>query len=173
MKKINKFNKNILLFVFAAVFIIGGMFSIKNVRPILGSVKYLITGRYSIEEAKNTIELTTSDELLYHNTLIDINSLKENVLNTHLIKKDDRWIAKNDDGYLGYPSAYVLDDNNISQTAEHISDLERISEDNGARFLYCQAPAKEYYYSFPSYIINNNVITFFSKSFRNRCPYSS
>ena len=157
MKRINKFNKNILLFVFAAVFIIGGMFSIKNVRPILGSVKYLITGEYTVDEAKNTIELTTSEELLYHNILIDINSLKENALNTHLIKKDDSMIVKNDSGYLGYPSAYVLDDNNISQTAERISNLKRISEDNGAHFLYCQAPAKEYYYSFPSNIINNNA----------------
>ena len=157
MKKINKFNKNILLFVFVAVFIFGGMFSINNIRPILGSVKYLITGKYTIDEAKKTIELTTSDDLQYHNSLIDINSLKENTLNTYLIKKDNRWIAKNDGGYLGYPSADVADDNNISQTAERISNLKRVSEDNGACFLYCQAPAKEYYISFPSNTTNCNV----------------
>lgn len=157
MKKINKFNKNILLFVFVAVFIIGGMFSMNNIRPVLGSVKYLITGKYTVDEAKKTIELTTSDDLLYHNTLIDINSLKENALNTHLIKKDDYMIAKNDSGYLGYPSAYVADDNNISQTVDRIDRLSNIAEDNGAHFLYCQAPAKEYYNSFPSNTINCNV----------------
>lgn len=157
MKKINKFNKNVFLFVFAAVFIIGGMFSIKNVRPLLGSAKYLFTGKYTVDEAKNTIELTTSDELLYHDTLIDINSLKENILNTHLIKKDDRWIAKNDDGFLGYTSSDTLDDSKINQITESIEQLKDISEENQAKFLYCQAPAKEYYYTFPQNAENRKL----------------
>ena len=157
MKKINKFNKNILLFVFVAVFIIGGMFSMNNIRPVLGSVKYLITGKFTVDEAKHTIELATNDDLQYHNDLIDINSLKENILYTHLIKKDDSTVVKNDDGFLGYTSSDTLDDSEINQITESIEQLKVISEENQAEFLYCQAPAKEYYYSFPQNAENRKL----------------
>lgn len=155
-----KFNKNSLLFVFFIIFIIVGLFSFNgNIRPILGSVKYVLTGKYTIEEAKHTIDITTSDDLRYHSLLMDINSVRENVVGTRVVEKDvDTVVVKDDDGYLGFPTNSVITDNDIEIVVDRIRNLKNVAEENDAKFLYCAAPAKEYYCSFPSNVKNNNKV---------------
>lgn len=152
-----RFNKNSLLFVFVIVFIVAGLFSFDgNIRPILGSVKFALTGKYTIEEAKHTIELATIDDLRYHDLLMNINSAKENVEGARVVKKDeDTIVVKDDDGYLGNPTNSIISDKDIEIVGEKIKDLSNVVEENGAKILYCAAPAKEYYCSFPSNTPNN------------------
>lgn len=151
------FNRNSLLFIFVIVFIVAGLFSFNgNIRPILGSIKFALTGKYTIEEAKHTIDLATSNDLRYHSLLMDINSVKENAVGTRVVKKDeDTIVVKDDDGYLGYPTNSIISDNDIETVGEKINALKNVTEENGAKFLYCAAPAKEYYCSFPSNTPNN------------------
>ena len=94
-----KFNKNSLLFVFVIIFIMFGL-SLGTIRPILGSIKNILTGSFSIEEAKDNISTVTNEELTYHNLLMDFNSVKENFLSTRVVKKEDTIVVKSDSGSL-------------------------------------------------------------------------
>lgn len=151
-----KFNKNIVVFVLCMVFVIIGLFSTSVLRPIAGSFFRLIKGQNTFEEAKTTITDTANEAIIYHNQMVDLNSLKENILGTRIIKKGESFIVKNDEGYLGYSSKVVVDNNTVNTITSKIKELEVVAEENNAQFLYCCAPTKEYYYKFPSNTVSEN-----------------
>ena len=143
-----KFNKNTILFVFAVVFIVIGLSSSSVIRPIGGNLFNLIKGQSSIDETKSNIETITNDELTYHDYLMDLNSVKENIMGTRIIQKTDTTVAKTDSGCL----VELINKQNkaeIQSVVQKIEELKSISEDNGSHFLYCAAPKKEFYNNGP------------------------
>ena len=51
----------------------------------------------------NMVETNTVKKQNYHDRLLDINSLKENIFGTRVIMKEDTIVAKSDEGFLlGY-----------------------------------------------------------------------
>ena len=166
-----KFNKNSLLFIFFIFFIIIG-FSFHHLRPILGNVKNVLVGHTTIEDAKNNIDTVISKELTYHGFLMDCNSIKENLLGTRIVKKDDTTIVKSDSGSL-VDQIRQLDKNEIQNVVKKIDDLKSVSENNGANFLYCAAPGKELYQNVPQNVDNyfkNNYDLFLSELANSNIP---
>ena len=149
-----KFNKNSLLFVFVIIFIMFGL-SLGTIRPILGSIKNILTGSFSIEEAKDNISTVTNEELTYHNLLMDFNSVKENFLSTRVVKKEDTIVVKSDSGSL-IGQSKKIDIIEIKNVVKRIDTLKTVSENNGASFLYCAAPTKELYEIAPQNVENHS-----------------
>ena len=147
-----RFNVNSILFVFAGIFVLVGL-SLRNIRPVLGSFKNVLTGSYTIEEAKKNIDTVTSEELIYHTLLMDVNSVKENLLGTKIVIKANDTIVKSESGSLVNP-VWEIDKSEIQEAVSKTAILKEISEYYGASFLYCAAPKKELYQIVPSNVEN-------------------
>ncbi len=151
--KSKKRNWNFILFVFYLTFLIIGICSVLVVRPIGGSIWRLVTGQYTMENAKQTIESALTDELTYHDQMIELNGFRENILGTRIILKDDTMIVKSDSGSL-VDVENKIEDADILLSAGKIKKLQEISQKNGADFLYCAAPRKEFYEEVPDNVPN-------------------
>lgn len=143
-----KFNKNILLFVFFAVFVVVGLWG-SCFDLIKTEVKGFI---YSLTQGEATpfntnIDEISSKNLSYHTLLMDINSVKDNLLGTkYSVEKD---VAKSESGSLIKVSDEMTSEQ-IGTTVKRISQLKSVSERAGASFLYCAVPDKSYYEQAPS-----------------------
>lgn len=121
-----KFNVNCILFIFAAIFILAG------VRGNFGA---------------------SSEELRYHDALMDIDSIRNNLLGTRVVFKDDSTILKARSGSLLIASTKA-EEAAIGQTAARIGELKAAAEDHGADFLYCLIPTKGLFETGPENIHN-------------------
>lgn len=154
-----KFNKNSLLFIFVVVFIITGllgkcayMFKYQTEKLISG----LLNGNaYSVFEFKYYLD-GISDTLSYHDTMMDINSIKENLLGTRVVKKDDAIIVKSADGSL-INLFTKFSESKILKSTTKIEELKKLAEGNGSDFLFCVTPRKELYEILPKNIENTYV----------------
>lgn len=142
--KSKKHNWNSILFVFYLAFLVFGVCSNAALRPVIGSIWRLVNGQYDICTAKTTIESAVTDELTYHNLMMEINGFRENLLGTRVLLKEDTTLVKSDSGSL-LETNHKIGNKEISATAELIGELQRVAEENGAKFLYCAAPRKEFY----------------------------
>lgn len=146
-----KFNKNIIVFVFAVLFIgfgMGKVFFTTMSDEAVNLAKNLKHGKIGyFSEFTDIIDDKSSTTLNYHDNLIDINSFKERVMGTRIIEKDSITIAKTDDGNLVEikKSGRAMSQKDVAQTIEKISELRDVANENGAEFLYCAAPRKEYF----------------------------
>lgn len=144
-----RFNKNALVFILCMVFVITGLFSTSVLRPVAGSFFRLIKGQYTFEEAKTTITDSSNEALTYHTQMMDLNSIKDNLLGTRIIKKDDNTVVKTDSGSLIYSDSNVRSVQDLKSIASKIIELQNVVEENGAKFLYCAAPNKANFESGP------------------------
>lgn len=151
--KTSKQNKNIILFAGYIVFIICGVLSLAVLRPIGGSIYRFVSGQYTLAEAKSTINAALTDGLNYHAQMINLNGFRENILGTKVIQKEDAFVVKAESGSL-IAAAPALNDNEVFTVAKSVQDLQNVSEENEALFLYCAAPRKEMYEEAPSNISN-------------------
>ena len=171
-----KFNKNSLLFIFVMIFIIEGIcgncfeqLKWKTIDMLAGLKHGNI---YSIFDFKANVDDLSNKELSYHDTMIDVNSFKENLLGTRVVQKDDTTVVKSDSGSL-VEQINKLDKSEIQNVVKVIGDLKTVSEDNGANFLYCAAPTKELYQSVPTNIVNpfkDNYELFLSELTKSNIP---
>jgi len=170
---VNLRNKNIILFTGYVAFIIIGVLSSAVLRPVGGSFYRLIRGQYDFEEAKSTINAALTDDLTYHDELVNLNGLRENILGTRVIYKDDAVIVKAESGSL-INIANTIDEEETSSIVSLIQELQVISKENGADFLYCAAPEKEMYEKAPINIDNyslDNYYQFLSLLTKAKIPY--
>ncbi len=171
-----KFNKNSLLFIFVMIFIIEGIcgncfeqLKRKTIDMLVGLKHGNI---YSIFDFKANVDDLSNKELSYHDTMMDINSVKENLLGTQVVEKDDTIVVKSNSGSL-VEQINKLDKSEIQNVVKVIGDLKTVSEDNGANFLYCAAPTKELYQSVPTNIVNpfkDNYELFLSELTKSNIP---
>lgn len=169
-----KFNKNILVFVFAMLFIIFGT-SRGYLSTIYHSVKDLCYGITQGNVSSITDFKANIDDLgkafRYHHELMDINSVKENLIGTRIIEKDDSTVVKSDSDSLFYREKKIAEQK-IDKVILKIEELKNISEENGANFLYCAAPTKAYYLNTPQNIVNfgNDNFNYFLTSLSKKVP---
>lgn len=149
-----RFNKNSLVFGFAIIFIIAGF---------LGSTIFDLSGFYSekysamktkgikgqLTAAWNAIHEGSDQKLFYYGNLIDVNSIKENLLGTRVVDKGVP-LVKTNSGKLHRVDDIQLTESDIKWSTEQIKQLQDISETCGAKFLYCGIPAKGYHESMPA-----------------------
>ena len=141
-----KFNKNSLLFAFAIVFVIVGIRG-NCFEQLKWSTIDMLVGLgqgniHSIFDFKAEVDDIANKDLSYHDLVVDINSVKENLLGTRVIEKDDTTVVKSDSGSLIEP-VKKLSKNEIQDVVERIDRLKTVSENNGANFLYFAAPKKD------------------------------
>lgn len=172
-----KINKNIFVFAFYIIVIICGIQG-KCFQKLVDTVKYfkneLSHGNiFALLDISEMVDSSMNNDIFYHDVLVDINSIKENILGTRIVPKGDTTVIKSDEGSLLEPSSASRDED-LNYVAEQIQRLEAISKENGADFLYCLAPAKEIYYNTPSNVVNNirtNYYKFKNSLDTNNIPY--
>lgn len=154
-----KFNKNSLLFIFVVTFIIAGIWGncFEQLKwktiDMLAGLKH--GNLYSVFDFKFNIDDVSNNELSYHDTLMNVNSVKENALGTRVIEKEDTLVVKSDSGSL-IGQSKKLDINEIKNVVKRIDTLKTVAENNGANFLYCAAPTKELYEISPQNVENHS-----------------
>ncbi len=172
-----KYNKNSFLFFFVIIFIICGLAGVSFERLKGRTIDFaagLMHGNYySFLDYKQYVDDFSNKELSYHDQMIDINSVKDNLLGTRVIPKDDTTVIKADSGSLTAVKDKISD-SDIKKIVENISELKVISDNNGAKFLYCAAPTKELYEKNPENAVNyskENNLYFFSELKQQQIPY--
>ena len=175
-----KFNKNSLVLMFAVLFIVLGFFG----NAIPSFVEYFTKKISSVDSGSvkdkmialwNSIHDNADESLSYFTTLMDLNSIKENLLGTKMMVKSDSKVIKSNSEQLSVPCE-LLSDKEIQQTVDKINQLKRIADNNGAKFLYCAAPNKEYYDTFPKNFKNyyrDNYSRFITELHVSNIPYIS
>lgn len=152
-----KLNPNSILVIFAAAFIVFGIYGQCFTRLKWATVDMLAGIRhgniYSIIDFRTAIDDISAKELRYHDSLMDLDSIKNNVLGTKVIQKDDMTVVKADSGSLVEPKERI-DDEEIDKIVSRVNELKNVTEENGAKFLYCAAPNKECYETAPGFIEN-------------------
>lgn len=152
-----KFNKNSLVFLFAVVFIITGIWGNcfeqlkwETIDMLAGLKHGNISSFFDFEANVNDV---SNKALGYRETMMDVNSVKENLLGTRVMEKEDTIVAKSDSGTL-IAQIKRIDINEIKNAVKKISALKTVSQNNEASFLYCAAPAKETYENAPQNVDN-------------------
>ena len=172
-----KFNKNILVFVICMLFVGVGLCSGDLFSGTKDAFDNLMNGKSSkftrIAKFEKIIDSISTDNLLYHNEMMDVNSIKDNALGTRVVIKDDTTVVKSDNSSLITPLE-MIDDEEIDTIATNIDRLRTVSETNEAKFLYCFAPTKHAIESAPDNTKNSyytNVKRFFRKLDNYQIPY--
>lgn len=153
-----KFNKNIIVFIFAVLFIVAGIWGecFQNLKTSLaeafhglksGDISSVLTLKYNLDHIP-------TEKLSYHDELMDINSLKENLLGTKIIEKEDTTVIKSDSDSLIAAVQNELNKSEIDEVVKKIEDLKIKAEENNAEFLYLAVPTKANYNDVPSNIHN-------------------
>ena len=171
-----KFNKNILVFVFCMLFVGTGLCSEKLIGEIGEATRKFVQGKSSVSRRLSRLSETidnTGEKLSYHNEMVNVNSLKENLLGTRVVFKDDITVVKMNSGSLSSQSKKI-ETVEIEKTVRTINRLKNVSEENGAKFLYCAAPTKQQFEKSPENIDNyaeENYQTFLKQMSTSRIPY--
>ena len=144
-----RLNKNVIVFICAFCFLIAGFFSRSIAANLVKDVGRLFIGisqgdENSFSSFTNSINNDSTKLLSYHNQLMDLNSIKDNLLGTKIIKKDGDTVIKTEYGSL-IDNVKLVNLSDIESISERIDMLRNVAETNGANFLYCAAPKKEYY----------------------------
>lgn len=177
-----KFNKNIIVFVFCMLFVGVGLCSGELFEGIGEATQKFFQGKSSgfkrLAKLENSVDSLSTEKLFYHNQMMDVNSLKENLLGTRVVQKDDIVVVKSDSGSLVSGSLNIPSETNtkedIQQISNRIKELRIVTESNGAHFLYCYAPAKLEIEDTPPNVYNtyyDNKNTFFSAMDSLKIPY--
>ena len=156
-----KINQNAILVVFAALFICTGIWGEsltdcgKGAWDLLRAVKHLDLSGWM--DAEKKIEKSSNEKLNYHDRLIDVDSLRSNLLGTRVVIKNGSVAAVKCDDEMLCIEVGCKSDTNIQETVAKIKELETVAEENGARFLYCAAPRKEEFATLPENAVNHST----------------
>ena len=157
-------NKNIILFIFFVIAIIFGLYgecAQRLVSNYLDSFYELKKG--NIKEAISVLKDTngiSTDQLFYHNQLVDINSIKLNLTNTRFVQKNDSKTVKCESDMLSMINQERFNQEHLQSVANRVSELQKKSESVGANFIYLAVPEKGYYQPFPSNIRDYSKVNF-------------
>lgn len=159
-----KFNKNfILFFVFILIVSIGlyGECVQSLLFSTINSFAELKSGhvKSAINNLKE-IDTISNKSLLYHDTLIDINSVKYNMINTRYVPKLGSNTVKCESDMLSLINEKRFEHNHFDSVANRVSELQQKSESVGADFLYLAVPEKGYYQNFPTNIKDYSKVNF-------------
>ena len=147
MKK--KFNKNIIVFGLFAVLVITGIWGncfgglVNNGKVVINNVKELKV-KAALETLKY-LDNISSENLSYHDFLMDLNSIRINLLNNKAVIKDNSTTIKAAKDTLIMPSDNKLGDKEIDEVTDRLLELKEKSESLGADFMYLAIPEKGYY----------------------------
>lgn len=174
MKKINK---NIFVFIFVSLFIVGGLFSTDFWDDMKDAVKSFVKSDkpvdIKIEKIIDDIEDVSTKQLTYHDSMLDINSFVLNKTGTEYVKKDSDVVVKADNDYLAY-GVSEMSDETLTKYADNISELYEYTKANNIPFLYVMTPQKGYGLEYPAgayNFIKDNCTTHLKNLEERGVPY--
>lgn len=158
-----KSRKNRIVFVLAFLFI-GFGFCRGFADEMTSAVRELAAGIRagsldSFSAFTEHVDRASSEQLRYHEELMDLDSQKQCLLNTRVVTKGEDTIVKTDGDSLVVPQAYISDES-IREAAASIGQLCGVARENGAEFLYVAAPTKGYGFALPEYITDYRTSNF-------------
>lgn len=160
-----KFNKNVLVFAVSGLFVLTGfaghIFNIDHAITMLYEEKESLIESHDL---KKTLERLSDDDLWYHDTMVDLNSIRLNLLNNRVVKKIDERkgeeiLVKTESGKISFYSA-----ENDKETAEkkvgEIRKMQQYADAADSRFLYVTVPLKQQFEQFPANITDCSAIDY-------------
>lgn len=104
MKKLKEFNKNSIVFALFFVFVIWGIWG-KCVEQLKWSFLDLGSSLFhgnieGISSFKEGVDNVSNSALSYHDALLNVNSVRENLLGTRVVLKGDDKVVKSNTGSL-------------------------------------------------------------------------
>ena len=159
-----KFNKNIIVFVLVSVFVIWGLAG-DSFAEIFHHARLFFEGVSDGKEDpfgtfKEGVDESTTKYLRYHSQMMDLNSAKENLLGTRIMKKGDSYYVRAESGSIICPETSVTDADSMEKNVESVAQLQAAAQENGAKFLYCAAPPKGYYETLPQNISSYDKVNY-------------
>lgn len=157
-----KANKNLIAFILVFVFVASGLASADTVKGVGGSVMQFFNDvsvygvKYSFALATKSVEKALSEGLIYHDTMMNVNSVFYRLSGTAVVRKDDTTVARTKNGYLLNPRPEMTAED-LEWRSENVRELGEIAESNGAHFLYVMAPSKGYALEYPSNVEDYTV----------------
>lgn len=155
-----KFNKNIIVFVMAFLFL-GLGFS----RQYFLSLRYCgidfllhnmrADGFDAFQQLASDVD-SCSKKLRYQSVLLDLDSLRQFCLNTRLVQKGHEIVVKGEGDTLFVPYEHYPEDA-LRENTSAIQSIQVAAEANGADFLYIAVPEKNMIYTAPSNIENHSI----------------
>ena len=169
-----KFNKNSILFLFFVIAVIAGLSGgcITGFGAETGKLfSALWKGNlYSFMEYKTNVDALSSESLTYHNFLLNVNGVKENLSGTQVIHKSDTTVVKAASGSLTIPAPKA----DVRESVDALKKLYDICLENDAKFLYFAAPSKQLVEELPANVENyaaENYQSFFAAMDTAGIPY--
>ena len=155
-----KFNKNIIVFVLAFIFIAFG-FTMQYYRSLRYCAIDFLVNNLKTDGINAFHQLTSevdknSKKLRYQFALLDLDSLKQFCLNTKLVQKGQETVVKGEGDTLFIPYEYYPEDD-LNKNVSAIQSIQVAAEANGADFLYIAVPEKNMLYTAPSNIENHSI----------------
>lgn len=156
-----KFNKNCILFAFFVIFVISGIWGKCFINLRSATEEFAVNMCHGNLGSFSDFRSKTSDLLMgnisYHNGMMTVNSIKENLLGTRIIKKGDDIVVKSDSGKLcGNGFKEAVTELQADEVIDKISELKDVCDKNNTPFLYCLIPGKECFETFPANIKNSS-----------------
>lgn len=157
-------NKNVIVFIAFALAVIIGLFgncAFSLASNAIDALNKLKEGhiKNAISVIKNTDKIST-EKLLYHDNMIDINSIKSSLTNTRFVQKNDSKTVKCELDMLAISNEKRFYSEQINSVANEVLNLLNKAEECGANFLYLAVPEKGYYQTFPSNIRDYSKVNF-------------
>ena len=170
-----KFNQNIILFVCVIAFILYGfggyLFDLKKgVSTLYEEKEYLLETR----DIQGTLARLSDNDLWYHDSLVDLNSVRINLLNNRIAEKDDGSVIKTNNGDLSFYTKKITGQDELNGLIGEIKTIRESAESNDCGFLYVAVPKKEQFEQFPSNITDHSNTDYdhlLDRLNRNGIPY--
>ena len=155
--------KNVIVFIAFTFAVIIGLFgncTISLVSNFVDSLNEMKGGhiKNAISVIKNADNIS-AEKLFYHDNLIDINSLKNNITNSRYAPQNGNTVKCESD-MLSMINQERFDKSHLQSVANRVSELQKKSESIGADFIYLAVPEKGYYQTFPSNIRDYSKMNF-------------
>lgn len=156
-------HKNVIVFIAFAFAVIIGLFgncTLSLVSNLVDSLNEMKGGhiKNAIGVIKNADNIS-AEKLFYHDNLIDINSLKNNITNSRYAPQNGNTVKCESD-MLSMINQERFDKVHLQFITNSVSELQKKSESIGADFIYLAVPEKGYYQTFPSNIRDYSKVNF-------------
>ena len=153
------FNKNILLFVLVLLFLACGICR-GYIDPLKKEVGKLLEGICCREQDSFSCFVAHADELSaknlrYHDGMLDIDSVKKNLLGTRVAIKEGTAVIKAESGNLFKPAQGVYPEE-ITIYVNEARQIQSLAAKYDAKFLCCIAPEAGCYETAPENIQNHS-----------------
>lgn len=132
--------KKIVALVLIAVFVLSGMMSKHVIHRFKTDAIQLLKFNYSFADFTDKLSSDTNN-LRYHDALIDLESLILKTSGKTVIQKGDSTVIRLENGYLYSPFSKTPDES-LDSYCENVTKLYRATKENGAEFLYVMEPSK-------------------------------